>query len=58
MTIAKAAKISSEKIIEELGGLPEQFIHCADLARDTLKKAINNYIKSLYKEEPWKRVYI
>jgi NifU-like protein involved in Fe-S cluster formation len=57
LTLAKAAKISSEEIIEDLGGLPEQFIHCADLAQDTLKKAINNYVKSLYKEEPWKKLY-
>ena len=55
--IAKAAKISSEEIIIELGGLPEQFIHCADLAKDTLIIAINNYIQMHYKEEPWKKLY-
>lgn len=57
LTLPQAVRISSEEIIEELGGLPEQFIHCADLARDTLKKAISNYIQSLYKEEPWKKLY-
>ncbi len=57
LPLAKAAKISSEEIIEALRGLPEQFIHRADLARDALKKAINNYIPSLCKEESWKKPY-
>ncbi|MBL7178203.1 MAG: iron-sulfur cluster assembly scaffold protein [Desulfobacteraceae bacterium] len=57
LTVAEAAKISSEEIIDELGGLPEQFIHCADLARDTLIKAILNYHYSGFKESPWKKMY-
>ena len=57
LTVAKVAKISSEEIIDELGGLPEQFIHCADLARDTLIKAILNYHHSGFKESPWKKMY-
>jgi NifU-like protein involved in Fe-S cluster formation len=57
LTVAKASKISSEEIIDELGGLPEQFIHCADLARDTLIKAILNYHHSGFKESPWKKMY-
>jgi len=57
LTVAESAKISSEEIIDELGGLPEQFIHCASLARDTLIKAILNYHKSGFKESPWKKMY-
>ena len=57
LTIAEAARISSEEIIDELGGLPEQFIHCATLARDTLIKAIMNYHQSGFKESPWKKMY-
>jgi len=57
LTIAEAARISSEVIIDELGGLPEQFIHCASLARDTLIKAILNYHQSGFKEAPWKKMY-
>jgi len=57
LTVAEAAKISSEEIIDELGGLPEQFIHCANLARDTLIKAILNYHYSGFKESPWKKMY-
>ena len=57
MTVAEAAKISTEEIIDELGGLPEQFIHCVSLARDTLIKAILNYHRSGFKESPWKKMY-
>ena len=57
LTVAEAAKISSEEIIDELGGLPEQFIHCVSLARDTLIKAILNYHHSGFKESPWKKMY-
>ena len=57
LTVAEAVRISSEEIIDELGGLPEQFIHCATLARDTLIKAILNYHYSGFKESPWKKLY-
>ncbi|MBC8359138.1 MAG: iron-sulfur cluster assembly scaffold protein [Candidatus Aminicenantes bacterium] len=57
LTLAEATKISSEEIIDDLGGLPEQFIHCAGLARDTLTKAILNYHQMGFKEAPWKKMY-
>jgi NifU-like protein involved in Fe-S cluster formation len=57
LTVAKASIFSSEEIINELGGLPEQFIHCADLAIDTLIKAILNYYNSGFRESPWKKMY-
>jgi NifU-like protein involved in Fe-S cluster formation len=57
LTLTEAARISPEEIIDELGGLPEQFVHCAYLARDTLVKAIMNYHNSGFKESPWKKMY-
>jgi len=57
LTVAEAVRISSEEIIDELGGLPEQFIHCPTLARDTLIKAILNYHDNGFKESPWKKLY-
>lgn len=41
-----AFKINTEKILDELGGLPETDQHCAKLAVDTLHNAIFNYLKS------------
>ena len=48
-------KITKEIILEELGGLPEESIHCALLASDTLRAALTDYVQS--KNEPWRRLY-
>ena len=34
--------ISSGEILEKLGGLPEENVHCAHLAAETLREAITN----------------
>jgi nitrogen fixation NifU-like protein len=38
-------KITAEKVLDELGGLPEADQHCARLAADTLHAAIFFYLK-------------
>jgi nitrogen fixation NifU-like protein len=43
LTLAKAQKITREDIVEKLGGLPEEKIHCSVLAQEGLKKAIAQY---------------
>ncbi len=43
-TIKDALKISKQKIIKEIGGLPPQKIHCSILADDALKEAIYDYL--------------
>ena len=54
-TIREALAISPDDILKELGGLPEQFVHCADLAKSTLNLAIRDYLD--FAKEPWKRAY-
>jgi len=54
-TYKEALKISKKVILEELGGLPEESIHCALLASDTLREALTDYLAS--KNEPWRRLY-
>lgn len=54
-TIEEAFEINSENILLALGGLPEEHVHCAILASDTLKKALSNY-KELC-SFPWKKYY-
>ena len=54
-TIPKVWKISQQDVLDALGGLPEDSVHCALLAADTLKEAIKNYFT--FKNEPWKRNY-
>jgi nitrogen fixation NifU-like protein len=42
-TIEEALKIKKDDIVEELGGLPAQKVHCSVLGLDALKKAIEDY---------------
>jgi len=44
--IEEAAGISQQMILEGLKGLPEESVHCALLASNTLKEAVNNYFDS------------
>lgn len=43
MTIEQALKVTNKQVIETLGGLPTQKIHCSVLAEEAIKKAIENY---------------
>lgn len=51
----EAVRISKDVILEKLDGLPEESVHCALLASNTLKEALAEYISS--EREPWKRLY-
>jgi len=55
-SIAEALKISQNDILNALGGLPEESLHCALLAANTLREAVKDYLA--FKNEPWKRAYI
>jgi nitrogen fixation NifU-like protein len=54
-TVPGALKITSEDILNALGGLPEENKHCAILAADTLRAALRDYMA--FKSQPWKRAY-
>jgi nitrogen fixation NifU-like protein len=43
-SLAQAQKISQQDVLDGLGGLPEESEHCALLAANTLKEAINDYL--------------
>lgn len=47
MKIEEALKINEKIIIENLGGLPNEKEHCAELVVKTLEKAILNFEKNL-----------
>jgi nitrogen fixation NifU-like protein len=53
--LREAFKITKEIILKQLGGLPEESIHCALLASDTLRAALTDHIQS--KNEPWRKLY-
>jgi nitrogen fixation NifU-like protein len=48
--IEEVSKISQQMILDALDGLPEESVHCALLASNTLKEAIKNYFDSKRKD--------
>lgn len=54
-TIAEAHRITQDDILNSLDGLPESNAHCALLAANTLKKALEDYVS--IQREPWKKSY-
>jgi nitrogen fixation NifU-like protein len=47
--------VSAAEILKVLGGLPESSVHCAQLAAETLRRAMADYL--YLKNEPWKKNY-
>jgi len=54
-SVIEAQRITPKDILDALGGLPEESLHCALLAANTLKEAIKDYLA--LRNEPWKRAY-
>lgn len=54
-SVTESMKIDREKVLNALGGLPEDSRHCTLLAANTLKAAIRDYLAM--KREPWKKAY-
>lgn len=52
MTVDQAKKYPWQKIVTELGGLPQQKVHCSVMAVQGLKKAIANYEAKQVKAKP------
>lgn len=44
MHIDEALKLTNKKVVECLGGLPSQKIHCSVLAEEAIQKAISDYL--------------
>ena len=53
--IAQALAINQNDILKALGGLPEDNRHCALLAANAVKAAVQDYIA--IRKEPWKKAY-
>ena len=43
MTVDQALEVTNKKVVEVLGGLPAQKLHCSVLAEEAIKKAIEDY---------------
>lgn len=53
--IQALAMVSGDEILKQLGGLPESDVHCAQLAAETLRRALAEYLYN--KKDPWKKHY-
>ncbi len=53
--VARALAIKQDDILKALGGLPEGNHHCALLATNAVKAAIQDYMT--IRKEPWKKAY-
>jgi nitrogen fixation NifU-like protein len=49
------ALVSADEILKRLGGLPEADVHCAQLAAETMRRALADYL--FQKKHPWKKMY-
>lgn len=49
------ALISADQILKKLGGLPPSNIHCAQLAAETLRRALADYFNK--RKDSWKQFY-
>ena len=54
-TVAEAWEITPENVIDYLETLPEEHMHCAELAVGAFYLALVNFQE--YKHAPWKRLY-
>lgn len=43
-TVEEALAITNAEVVEKLGGLPAQKLHCSVLAEEAIKAAINDYL--------------
>jgi len=50
-SLGEVRRIDSKHILNALGGLPEESVHCSVLAANTLKAAVDNYLTS--PKKPW-----
>ncbi len=55
MTLAEIQRINPGKILDTLGGLPEESQECAVMAASTIKSAVMNYLD--LQREPWKKAF-
>jgi len=53
--VDQALALGPEQIVESLGGLPREHMHCANLAATTLRLAVKDYLK--HRSAPWKKLY-
>lgn len=49
-TVDEALHFTNQQVIDALGGLPAEKIHCSMLAEEAVKAAVKNYLKRMGRE--------
>ncbi|HUR46561.1 MAG TPA: iron-sulfur cluster assembly scaffold protein [Candidatus Saccharimonadales bacterium] len=44
-TVEEALKFSNQEVIDALGGMPPEKLHCSTLAEEAVKAALNDYLR-------------
>jgi len=47
-TVKDVKAIGIEEVLEVLGGLPEQKVHCSEMSRNSLMTAVHNFLGESY----------
>lgn len=50
-TVDEALKVTNAQVVEELGGLPPQKLHCSVLAEEAIKAAVHDWLVKYKKGE-------
>ena len=50
-TVDEALKITNQQVVDELGGLPAQKLHCSVLAEEAIRAAISDYLTNYKKQK-------
>ena len=53
-TIEEAQKFSNQEVVDALGGLPAEKLHCSMLAEEAVKAALKDYVTKSSKTKPTK----
>jgi len=54
MALAEALALTDERVADALGGLPEQKMHCSNLAASAIHKALQGYLEAHPEGQPGK----
>ncbi len=47
MTIEEAKKLTNQQVVAQLGGLPDEKIHCSVMVEEAVKAALEDYYKRI-----------
>ncbi|MBN2495639.1 MAG: iron-sulfur cluster assembly scaffold protein [Deltaproteobacteria bacterium] len=56
LELSEAKQVTQQRILQALGSVPDEEVHCALLASNTLMEAVRDYLRNRPREQ-WKKLY-